>query len=248
MVQETAERENEVAATALEASRTDESDASLAGRVVAGDAQAFEHIMRRHNRMLYRIARSILRDDTEAEDCLQSAYLLAYRSMPAFAGRAKLSTWLVRIVINEALGRKRRTARQGVIVSFDGARQLSDPSHAPDVLSTEEPGPEREAMRQELRELIEQRIDALPEAFRGVFVLRAVEELSVQDTAELLDIPAATVRTRFFRARSMLRESLAREVDVAIDEAFAFDGARCDRIVATVLARISGPSPPPPAA
>jgi RNA polymerase sigma-70 factor (ECF subfamily) len=247
MVQQTAERENEVVAAALQAVRTDESDASLAGRIMAGDAQAFAQIMRRHNRMLYRIARSILRDDAEAEDCLQSAYLLAYRSMPAFGGRAKLSTWLARIVINEALGRKRRAARQGVVVSFDGARQLDDPAHAAD-LFTEESGPEREAMRHELGELIERQIDALPDAFRGVFVLRAVEELSVEDTAELLDIPAATVRTRFFRARSMLRESLAREVDVAIDGAFAFDGARCDRIVAAVLARISGPSPPPPAA
>jgi RNA polymerase sigma-70 factor (ECF subfamily) len=247
MVQQTAERENEVVAAALQAVRTDESDASLAGRVMAGDAQAFAQIMRRHNRMLYRIARSILRDDTEAEDCLQSAYLLAYRSMSAFGGRAKLSTWLARIVINEALGRKRRAARQGVVVSFDGARQLDDPTHTTD-LFTEESGPEREAMRHELGELIERQIDALPDAFRGVFVLRAVEELSVEDAAELLDIPAATVRTRFFRARSMLRESLAREVDVAIAEAFAFDGARCDRIVGAVLARISGPSPPTPAA
>lgn len=231
---------------ALQAILTNESDASLAGRVVAGDARAFEQIMRRHNRMLYRIARSVLRDNPEAEDCLQSAYLLAYRSMAAFGGRARLSTWLARIVINEALGRRRRIARQAEVVSFDGARQFDEPARAIVDLSTDEPGPELEAMRHELGALIERRIDALPEAFRGVFVLRAIEELSVEDTARLLDIPAATVRTRFFRARSLLREALAREVDVAIDQAFAFDGARCDLIVAAVLARISGPSPPAP--
>lgn len=246
MVQQTAERENEVTGAALQAILTNESDASLAGRVVAGDARAFEQIMRRHNRMLYRIARSVLRDDTEAEDCLQSAYLLAYRSMSAFGGRARLSTWLARIVINEALGRRRRIARRAEVVSFDGARQFDEPARATVDLATDEPGPELEAMRHELGALIERRIDALPEAFRGVFVLRAVEGLSVEDTARVLDIPEATVRTRFFRARSLLREALAREVDVAIDQAFAFDGARCDRIVAAVLARISGPSPPAP--
>jgi RNA polymerase sigma-70 factor (ECF subfamily) len=99
-------------------------------------------------------------------------------------------------------------------------------------------------MRRELRLLIEHQIDKLPEAFRGVFVLRAIEGLSVEETADLLSIPAATVRTRFFRARSLLREALAQEVDIALDGAFAFAGARCDRIVAAVLARLSGPSPP----
>lgn len=227
-------------ALALQAIAPDEDDLSLAKRVGAGDVQAFEQIMRRHNRMLYRTARSILRDDSEAEDCLQSAYLLAYRSMAGFAGRSKLSTWLARIVINEALGRKRRSARQGVVIAFDAA--TDDQVHS--TIDTDAPDPEGEAMRREFSTLIERRIDALPEAFRSVFVLRAIEELSVEETAELLDLPAATVRTRFFRARALLRESLARDVDSAVDQAFAFAGARCDRIVAAVLERLGAPAPP----
>ena len=237
-----------MAVVALRAVAPEESDLELAKRVAAGDLQAFEQIMRRHNRMLYRAARSILRDDSETEDCVQSAYLLAYRSIARFAGRAKLSTWLARIVINEALGRKRQVARLGAVNSFDSAadaKDLARPSVASATdFAAETPGPEREAMRHELGALIERAVDALPEAFRGVFVLRAVEELSVEETADVLDIPEATVRTRFFRARGMLRESLAQEVDTAQDRAFTFGGARCDRIVAAVLGRLSTRTPP----
>jgi RNA polymerase sigma-70 factor (ECF subfamily) len=221
----------------------DESELALARSVAAGDLNAFERIMRRNNRMLYRAARSILRDDAEAEDCLQSAYLLAYRSIGGFAGHAKLSTWLARIVINEALARKRRDARRGVVIPLDNVADGDIPAHAAHV--AELPGPELEAMRNELGTLIERRIDALPEAFRGVFVLRALEELSVEETAAVLDIPEATVRSRYFRARGLLRESLAREVDTALDGAFTFAGARCDRIVTTVLKRLRNPPPPP---
>ncbi|MGH8698961.1 MAG: RNA polymerase sigma factor [Burkholderiales bacterium] len=223
----------------------DDSDLALVRRVAGGDLNAFERIMRRHNRMLYRAARSILRDDAEAEDCLQSAYLLAYQSIASFAGHAKLSTWLARIVINEALGRKRRTARRGVVIPLDGAADAERPAHAPAALAADTPGPETEAMRHELGSLIERRVDALPEAFRAVFVLRALEEFSVEETAALLDIPEATVRTRYFRARGLLRESLARELDTALDEAaFAFAGARCDRMVTAVLERLGSLSPP----
>src|SRR5262245_35718262 len=211
-----------------------ESDRALARRIANGDLGAFETIMRRHNRMLYRIARSILRDDAEAEDCLQSAYLLGYQSIAAFAGHARLSTWLARIVINEALGRKRRAARQGVVIPLEHLATAAPV----DELTAPTAAPEAEAIRHELGRLVERRVDDLPEAFRTVFVLRALEELSVDETAALLDIPAATVRTRFFRARGMLRESLARDVDFTLDEAaFAFAGARCDRVVAAVLER-----------
>ncbi|HEY7760053.1 MAG TPA: RNA polymerase sigma factor [Burkholderiales bacterium] len=223
----------------------EESDLALARGVASGNLNAFEHIMRRHNRMLYRAARSILRDDAEAEDCLQSAYLLAYRSIGSFAGHSKLSTWLARIVINEALGRKRRAARHGVVIPLDSVADADLAAQTGVAMTAESPRPEVEAMRRELGTLIERRIDTLPEAFRGVFVLRALEELSVEETAALLDIPEATVRTRYFRARSMLRESLAREVDTALDDAFAFAGARCDRIVAAVLEQLRFPPPPP---
>jgi RNA polymerase sigma-70 factor (ECF subfamily) len=225
------------------AAADDENDFTLARRVAVGDLNAFEQIMRRHNRMLYRAARSILRDDAEAEDCVQSAYLLAHQSIGAFAGHAKLSTWLVRIAINEALGRKRRMLRGGVVIPLENAANAETFAQASAALCAETPGPEIEAMRHELGALIERRIDALPQVFRAVFVLRALEEFSVEETAALLDIPEATVRTRYFRARGMFRESLARDVDTALDDAFAFAGARCDRIVAAVLERLGAPSP-----
>jgi RNA polymerase sigma-70 factor, ECF subfamily len=223
-----------------QAATPDPGDLELARRVAAGDLRAFEQVMRRNNRMLYRVARSILRDEAEAEDCVQSAYLLAYRSIGAFAGRAKLSTWLTRIVLNEALARKRQAARSGMVIPLDDPTHAEAPaeSQTATTVPSETPGPESEATRNELRLLIERRIDGLPEAFRNVFVLRALEELSVEETAQLLDIPEATVRTRYFRARSMLRESLAREVDSALDGAFPFAGARCDRTVAAVLGRL----------
>jgi RNA polymerase sigma-70 factor (ECF subfamily) len=236
-------RKADMSMLAVRTSPPDESDAALARRIAGGDLDAFERIMRRHNRMLYRAARSILGDDAEAEDCLQSAYLLAYQSIGTFAGRAKLSTWLARIVINEALGRKRRAAGRGVVIPLDAGAHAE--TCAAVVLTSDTPGPETEAMRHELGSLIKRRVDALPEAFRTVFVLRALEELSVEEAAALLDIPEATVRTRYFRARSLLRESLAREVDTALDGAFAFAGARCDRIVAAVLDRLGARSPPP---
>ena len=216
----------------------DESDVALAASAAAGDVAAFERIMRRHNRMLFRTARSILRHDADAEDCLQNAYLAAWKSIGSYAGGAKLSTWLARIVINEALGRKRREARRAAVIPIESTADIEAlADEAGDDARTER-NPEAETMRHELRTLIERRIDALPEVFRSVFVLRALEELTVEETAALLDIPEATVRSRYFRARGLLRESLAREVDTAIDDAFAFDGDRCDRVVAGVLARI----------
>jgi RNA polymerase sigma-70 factor (ECF subfamily) len=229
----------------LRAVELEAGDHTLAARVTSGDLQAFEQIMRRHNRMLYRTARSILRDDGEAEDCLQSAYLLAYRSMATFAGRSKLSTWLARIVINEALGRVRLSARRSGVTHFDAAANHDDVEQASIDVISEAPGPECEAMRRELGALIERRIDALPEVFRRVFILRAIEDLSVQETADLLGVPEATVRTRYFRARRLLRESLDQDVDTALDGAFAFAGARCARIVAAVFGRLGGRSPWP---
>lgn len=239
MLQEEATWKSDMTVPLARASAPDASDFALAQRAAAGDLSAFEQIMRRHNRMLYRTARSILRDEADAEDCLQSAYLLAYRSIVTFAGHAKLSTWLARIVINEALGHKRRAARRAALIPIEGGADTD--LLALEALAAETPGPETEAMRHELGALIERRIDALPEVFRTVFVLRALEELSVEETATLLEIPEPTVRTRYFRARSLLRESLAREVDAALDDAFAFAGARCDRIVAAVLGRLGAP-------
>jgi RNA polymerase sigma-70 factor (ECF subfamily) len=154
---------------------------------------AFAPLMRRHNRTLFRTARAILRDDAAAEDALQEAWLRAYRSMDTFRGEAKLATWLVRIVVNEALARRRKDQRHvPVMQDAEQATRRQDE-------------PEGMAQRDELRRRLEAKIRVLPEAFRAVFMLRAVEELSVEETAAALRIPASTVRTRFFRARSQLR-------------------------------------------
>jgi RNA polymerase sigma-70 factor (ECF subfamily) len=216
-------------------------DTELVARAAQGDAGAFERIMRRHNRRLFRTARSILKDDHETEDALQDAYLLAWRALGSFRAEAKLSTWLVRIVVNEALGRLRRRNAQGgaQVIPLDAAIEAAEPQTEAWMDQDPNQQPERAAMRAQVRRLIEARIDALPDAFRTVFVLRAVEELNVEEVAAALDIPEATVRSRLFRARSLLREGLSRDVDTAIDDAFSFDGTRCDRIVARVLTKIA---------
>ncbi|MBS0342653.1 MAG: RNA polymerase sigma factor [Proteobacteria bacterium] len=210
-------------------------DAQLAARAAGGDARAFETIMRRHNRLLFRTARSILKSDAEAEDALQDAYLRAWRALGGFRADAKLSTWLVRIVINEALGRVRQRNTQ--VIPLDAAMNSTEPETQASFTADPDRQPERAAMRGEIRKLMEARIDLLPDAFRSVFMLRAVQEMDVEEVAQVLGIPQATVRTRFFRARSLLREGLASDIDMALGDAFAFDGARCDRIVAAVLAR-----------
>ena len=212
------------------------SDAELARQVAQGNGAAFETLMRRHNRALFRTARAILRDDAEAEDALQEAYLQAYRTMASYRGEARLSTWLARVVANEALMRLRKRARRSALVplkpdiSVEEVSQISDDSM--------DKGPEAAARRAEMRKLLEAGIDELPDAYRPVFMLRAVEEYSVEETAAILQIPEATVRSRFFRARSLLREALAQEVDLAYEDAFGFAGERCDRVVANVMARI----------
>lgn len=212
------------------------SDLELAGRAAAGDDSAFEAIMRRHNRLLFRTGRSILGSDAETQDALQDAYLRAWRALSSFRADSKLSTWLVRIVINEALGRLRQRGAQ--VIPIDATVNDNDDAPIEDAVAGDaDQQPERIAMRGQIRRLMEARIDRLPEVFRTVFMLRAVQELSVEEVAASLDLPAATVRTRFFRARALLREGLSRDVDLALGDAFAFDGARCDRVVGGVLAR-----------
>ncbi len=224
-------------ATAHRVASSTTSDEELAERAAHGDATAFEAIMRRHNRLLFRTARSILKVDAEAEDALQEAYLRAWRALSTFRADAKLSTWLVRIVMNEALGRLRR--RGGNVLPLNSAIDVPASESEPTMEDDPDQRPESRAMRSDLRRLIEARIDQLPEAFRTVFILRAVEELSVQEIAEALQLPEATVRTRHFRARGLLREGLSHDIDIATNEAFSFDGMRCDRIVARVLANLA---------
>jgi RNA polymerase sigma-70 factor (ECF subfamily) len=211
-------------------------DAELAARASKGDGSAFECIMRRHNQLLFRTARSILKSDDETEDALQEAYLRAWRALDSFRDDARLSTWLVRIVINESLGRLRRRGAQ--VVPLDATIELTEEQAESWMADDPNRQPDQIAMRGEMRRLMEIPIDKLPDAYRTVFMLRAVEELSVNEIAVALEVPEATVRTRFFRARSLLREGLSRDVDLAVGDAFSFAGARCDRIVTNVLAKL----------
>ncbi|MBS0571821.1 MAG: RNA polymerase sigma factor [Proteobacteria bacterium] len=204
-------------------------------RAARGDAPAFEALMRRHNQLVFRTARSILRSDAEAEEAVQDAWLSAWRGLDRFRAESRFSTWMVRIVRNEALGRLRRAAAE--VVPLEAAMISSDRDTRAALTEAPDRTPEAELARTQARRLMEARIDRLPEVYRTVFMLRAVEEMSVEEVAAALDIPEATVRSRFFRARSILRESQAQEMDMALAGAFAFDGARCDRIVANVLAR-----------
>ena len=214
---------------------TDTGEAELVQRAARGEEAAFTAIMRRHNQLLFRSVRSILQSDADAEDAVQEAWLQAWRALGTFRADARLSTWLVRIAINEALGRRRRKAAQ--IIPLEPAMNLSAADRDDAFADDPAAAPEQKALRAQLRGLLEARIDALPEAFRTVFMLRAVEEMSVEEVAQALAIPAATVRTRLFRARSLIREGLASQIDLATADAFAFDGVRCDRIVAGVIAR-----------
>ena len=213
-------------------------DATLASRVLAGDSAAFELVMRRHNRRLYRLARAMLRDSAEAEDALQDAYLAAFQAMANYRGEASLATWLSRVVVNQCLGRLRRQARRDNIVPMVSMEGAEEQEHAA-MPSDHFDAPDQAYARAELRTVLERKLDELPEAFRTVFMLRCVEELSVEETAQILNIPEATVRTRHFRARGLLRESLAQDIDGAEREIFSFDGERCDRIVARVMRRLA---------
>jgi RNA polymerase sigma-70 factor (ECF subfamily) len=210
-------------------------EAELVSTAARGNARSFERLMRQYNRTMFRTARAILKDDAEAEDALQDAYMQAYRSLATFRADARFSTWLARIVVNESLMRLRKQSRRASILPIQAAAPVDEVEQVSDDAMEK---PETSAARAEMRRLLEAQIDLLPDAYRTVFMLRAVEEMSVEETAAVLGVPEATVRTRFFRARSLLREGLAQKIDLACEDAFSFAGARCDRIVASVLARI----------
>ena len=216
-------------------------DLELIERVIGGEVQAFDALMRRYNQRLYRTARSILHDEADAEEAVQDAWWKAYNHLRDFRSEASPSTWLTRIVVNEALMRRRRNkTRETVIQSMDPDLQeqdtmpTTDDSHA--VPHRFEP--DRQAWSAELRGLIEQHIDALPDKYRAVFMLRGVEDLSSAEVAVALGIPEATVRVRYMRARRLMRDALRGELDVHARDAFSFAGERCDRIVAGVHARM----------
>jgi RNA polymerase sigma-70 factor, ECF subfamily len=207
-------------------------DEEIVRRVVAGDSALFEVLMRRHNQRLYRVARAILRDEAEAEDVMQQAYVNAYVHLDQFADRARFSTWLTRIATYEALARLRRRGR------FTEIEGMSESARDGDVLATQGPNPEREAYLGELRTTLEGSVDALPEAYRSVFVLRDVEGLSTAETAECLELTQDVVKTRLVRARAQLRRSIWERAGLASRDLFPFHAPRCNKVVAAVLAQL----------
>lgn len=207
------------------------SDEDVVARVRGGDTALFEIVMRRYNQRLFRAARAILRDDADAEDAVQQAYLAAYAHLGQFAGAARFSTWLTRIAIREALGKLRTRKRRGE-VELDGQAEETMMKDEPDQ------SPEKYAERRELTGILESAVDALPEIYRVVFMLREVEQLSTNEAAEVLELSEEAVKVRLHRARAMLRDGLLARVDQSMQGTFPFMGARCDRIVAAVMAKL----------
>jgi RNA polymerase sigma-70 factor, ECF subfamily len=207
-------------------------DASLVERFRHGDRAAAQVIIQRHNRMLWRIARGIVHDDADAEEAVQNAYVRALRSIDEFRGQSSLATWMSRIVVNEAL---RRRGQEPRTVDIAEVAEALPPDHPGSATMAPPPSPEVAAARQQIRRLVEQAIDALPPAFRVVFMMRIVEQMSINETAAALEIPVATAKTRLHRANQHLRASLGAEFAAMFDGAFPFGGARCERLTRAVL-------------
>lgn len=214
------------------------SDEEIIARVLAGDKARFEILIRKYNQRLYRAARAILRDDLQAEDLVQEAWVRAYQHLSEFAGRASFSTWVLRITVNEGLARLRMGKRYGEQregTDAQGARMDRFISPVPD--------PEQQAASREMRILLEELIDKLPDANRAVFMLRDVEGMSTSEAAEVLSITEENVKVRLHRARASLRDMLMLHAGVQCREAFSFLGDRCDRIVQRVFERIADSEP-----
>jgi RNA polymerase sigma-70 factor (ECF subfamily) len=219
-------------------------DEALVELARTSESAAFREIMQRYNRRLYRIARSVLRDDSEAEDVVQEAYLRAFAHLDRFRGEARLSTWLTRIALNEALGRLRR---RRPFVDLAAVDAINDQGEARVIFlpsARQDGDPEAAAARAEVRRLLERAVDQLPDPFRTVFVLRDIEELSIEETASHLGLRPETVKTRLHRARRLLRQSLDKTLSSALADVFPFAGARCARITEAVLDRIGRPDRP----
>ena len=210
------------------------SDADVVDLVRAGEIALYELLMRRYNQRLFRVIRSVVVSDEEAEDVLQEAWVRAYEHLDQFAGRASFATWVTRIAFYEALARSRKDKRweplqdrEGAIVSAAERRQRTSET------------PETQAMRSQVGQILQSAVDALPNVYRSVFVLREVEQLNTSETAECLELSEEAVKTRLHRARALLRRQLESRLGAAMSEAYMFLGARCNRTVARVLERIT---------
>ncbi len=209
------------------------SDEELVSRILAGDTAEFETLMRRYNRRVYRTARAVVRDDAEAEDIAQEAYVRAYQHLDQFQGRSSFATWLTSIAFHEALARVRKRSRQQEIDAMDESSRDSLPQ-----LAVRDGSPEQSASASEISSLLENSIDSLPDKYRQVFMLRDVEEMSTTEAAECLGISEENVKVRLHRARALMRRELYTRAGAKSTSAFQFLGARCDRMVQGVMTRI----------
>ena len=214
------------------------SDSDLASRIAARDVAAVRLVTGRNNQRLFRTAWSILKDRSEAEEAVQDGYLKAFEAIKTFAGRSSLSTWLTRIVVNEALSRRRRAQRRARLLNQESILVLEEYREKLMAGSVTQ-SPEKVLMRRQIAKLLETAIARLPDTFRPVFVLREIEGLSVEDTAEALQIPEETVKTRLFRARRRLQKELDPDLCGALSESFPFAGADCEALTNRVLASFS---------
>lgn len=222
-----------MASTAQVARFADLTDESLVQRILDGEIALFEIIMRRHNQRLYRIVRAVLRDDAETEDVMQEAYVRAYEHLKQFEGRAKFATWLSRIAFYEALGRVRKRNRVTEIETIpDTEKEAMQSFQSPN------PDPEHEASNSEVRCLLEQEIEALPDDYRTICILRDVEEIDSSEVAEILNITPANVKMRLHRAHALLRKRLFLRAGAQSPEAFLFHAPRCDRVVKAVFSKL----------
>jgi RNA polymerase sigma-70 factor, ECF subfamily len=211
-------------------------DAGLVRRALARDADALREIMQRYNRRLYRIARGILRNNADAEDAVQDAYVAAFTHLASYRGESTLTTWLSRIVMNEALGRLRRRHPTVGLAELEPAKSEAEIIQFP--LSTPNDDPERTMAQRQILQLVEKATDDLPEAYRLVFVTRVIEGMSVEETAELLGIKPETVKTRLHRARQLVRVQLTKRIGPVLMDAFPFAGRRCERMTDAVMKRL----------
>lgn len=212
-------------------------DEGLVSQARSGNPDAFRVIMQRHNRRLYRVARGITGNDIDAEDVVQESYLQAFAHLNTFRGEARLSTWLTRIALNEALGRLRR--RKDIVELSQWERTEDNRAQILIFAQTQaSQDPEAEAGRAQLRRIVEQAVDELPEAFRSVFIMRELEDMSVEETASHLGIRPETVKTRLHRARRLLQKALQARFVATVKDAFPFDGLRCNRVTQRVMQRL----------
>jgi RNA polymerase sigma-70 factor (ECF subfamily) len=214
------------------------SDDDLVDLARGRDELAVRVITKRYNRRLFRIARSILRNDAEAEDVVQETYVRAFTGLDLFRGDAAFGTWLTRIAVNEALGRLRRRRPTVDWESYSENRTTAQVIDFP--ASAHSKDPEQAMAQGEVREILERAIDELPDAFRAVFVARLIEDMSIEETADLFGLKPETVKTRLHRARTLLREELDKRLGPMLTSTFPFDGARCDRMTDAVVSRVCG--------